>query len=63
MAASAEYILGNLSQRRAASLRDEIEGAGTLRQKDGEAAMAEVVSVIRDLADRGEITMTDPDAE
>ena len=61
VAASAEFILANLSQRMAASLRDEIEGIGRLRPKDGEAAMAEVVAAIRGLADREEIMLRDPD--
>jgi len=59
--ASAEFLLANMSQRMAATLRDEIEGRGRVKPRDGEAAMSAVVSAIRTLSDAGEITLIDPD--
>lgn len=61
--AAAEFILANLSQRLAANLRDEIEGAGRVRPAEGEAAMTEIVTSIRRLADTGELTLIDPDED
>lgn len=54
---SAEFLLANMSQRMAASLRDEIEGRGRVRAKDGEAAMSAVVAGLRRLLDAGEIEL------
>jgi flagellar motor switch protein FliG len=61
LAQSAEFLLANMSQRMAATLRDEVEGRGRVKPKDGEAAMAEIVANIRALADAGEITLVEPD--
>lgn len=63
IARSAEFLLASMSQRMAATLRDEIEGRGRIRPRDAESAMAEVVTSIRTLADAGEITLIDPDAD
>lgn len=61
---SAEFLLSNMSQRMAASLRDEVEGRGKVKNKDAESAMAAVVAALRDLADTGEIALlTDEDDE
>lgn len=56
---SAEFLLANMSQRMAATLRDEIEGRGRVRPKDGEAAMSAVVAGIRRLIDAGEIELAE----
>ncbi|WP_413872476.1 flagellar motor switch protein FliG [Albidovulum sp.] len=56
-AASAEFILANMSQRMAATLREEITERGKVREKDAEAAMTEIVAAIRELVDAGEITL------
>lgn len=58
---TADFILDNVSQRMAASLRDEVELRGRVRPKDGEAAMVRVVAEIRALIDRGEIKPVDDD--
>lgn len=55
-AEAAEFILANISQRLAGTLRDEMEGLGRVRDKDAEAAMGTVVAAIRDLEAAGEIT-------
>lgn len=53
---SAEFLLGNTSQRMAAQLRDEIESRGKIRPKDADAAMKDVVATIRRLIDDGIVT-------
>jgi len=61
---SAEFLLTNMSQRMAASLRDEVEARGKVKAKDAEVAMAAVVVALRDLADNGDITLlTDEDED
>lgn len=50
-----EFILANISQRMAASLREEAEALGKVKDKDAEAAMATVVAAIRELEAAGEI--------
>lgn len=62
-APAAEFILANLPQRLAESLRGEIESAGKVRPKDAEEAMTEVVASIRTLADAGELSFVDPDQD
>lgn len=57
------HVLDNISKRLAEGLRDEIGAASTPKEKDGEAAMTEIVKVIRQLEERGEIVMLDPDDE
>lgn len=56
-AAAAEFILANMSQRMAATLREEIVERGRVREKDAEAAMAEIVASVRALLDAGEIAL------
>ncbi len=57
----AEFILSALSQRMAATLREEIATLGKVKAKDAEAAQTEVVAAIRDLADRGDIRLRNED--
>jgi flagellar motor switch protein FliG len=61
--ASAEFILGSVSQRMAAQLRDDAEERGRIRKSEGETAMAEVTKVLREMVDTGVITLRDPDDE
>jgi flagellar motor switch protein FliG len=61
VAQSAEFLLANMSQRLAATLRDEIEGRGRVGAREGEAALAEIVARIRALVDAGELTLIAPD--
>ena len=61
---SADFLLANMSQRMAATLRDEVETRGKVKAKEAEPAMAAVVFAVRGLADAGDITMlTDEDEE
>ena len=43
-----EFILGGLSRRMAETIREEIEERGTVKNKEGEAAVTALVSGIRD---------------
>lgn len=61
--AAVEFILANMSKRMAEGLREEMEEAGTIKPKDGEAAMTVVTSAIRTLADNGTITLIVEDDE
>lgn len=61
--ASAEFILGSVSQRMAGQLRDDAEERGQIRKADAEIAMAEVTKAIREMVDGGVITLRDPDEE
>ncbi|MDH2327627.1 FliG C-terminal domain-containing protein [Cereibacter sp. SYSU M97828] len=56
-----EFILANLSQRMAQTLREEVADRGTPRPKDAEAAMSTVIGAIRQLEGTGEITLITED--
>lgn len=56
-AAAAEFILANVSQRMAGTLREEMAERGKPRDKDIEAAQAALVGGIRDLVADGEIML------
>lgn len=60
-AASAEFILANMSQRMAATLREEIAERGKIREKDAEAAMTAIVTTIQTLLDAGDIALRPAD--
>ncbi|MCV2865352.1 flagellar motor switch protein FliG [Albidovulum sediminicola] len=55
--AAAEFILSALSQRMAATLREEMADLGKVREKDAEAAQTELVGAVRDLVAAGEIRL------
>ncbi len=54
-----EFVLTNLSQRMAQTLREEMAERGAVKDRDGEDAMTAIVSAIRTLAVSGEITLND----
>lgn len=54
---AATFLMSNMSQRMAASLRDEAESRGRVKPKAAEAALSTIVTTIRDLAEAGEITL------
>lgn len=59
---AADFLLANMSQRLAQTLREEIDLRGTVKPKVAETAMSAVVASIRALADDGTITLiTDDD--
>lgn len=61
--AAADFILGNISQRMADSLREEIAERGKIRKKDGEEAQGLFVAAIRDGVAAGEITLIETEQE
>ena len=60
---AAEFILANMSQRMAASLREEIAALGRIKDKDAETAQTAIVIAIRALEASGELVLTFPDVE
>ncbi|MFE3835501.1 flagellar motor switch protein FliG [Pseudogemmobacter sonorensis] len=58
--AATEFLLGSMSQRMAQLIREEIAERGPVREKDAEAAMAAVISAIRQLQGAGELEFVDP---
>jgi flagellar motor switch protein FliG len=52
---AAEFILANISQRMAGSLRDEMAALTKIKDKDAEDAMSTVVAAIREMEASGEI--------
>jgi flagellar motor switch protein FliG len=56
-AATAEFLLSNMSSRLADNLREEIRDRGPVRARDGDAAMTAIIGTIRQLEQQGEITL------
>lgn len=61
-AGSAEFLLANISQRMADSLREAMAENGPVAPRAGEEAMAAVVAAIRALEEDGTLTLRPPDA-
>jgi flagellar motor switch protein FliG len=59
----AEFIYANLSQRMSANLQEEVADKGKVKARDAEAAMNEIVGIIRLMAQNGEIEFRNPDEE
>ncbi|OYX44441.1 MAG: flagellar motor switch protein FliG [Rhodobacterales bacterium 32-67-9] len=59
----AEFILANMSQRMAATLREEMTERGKVKEKDAEAAMTAIIVAIRALESAGEITLRQKEEE
>ena len=57
LAAAAEFLLANMSQRMAQSLREEVAARGRVRDKDAEEAMAAVILAVRQLEAAGELAL------
>ena len=57
LAGAAEFLLANMSQRMAQSLREEIAARGKVRDKDAEEAMAAVILAVRQLEAAGELVL------
>lgn len=58
-----ERLLGNLSQRVAAQLREDLESLGPVRLSDVEAQQKEILRIVRQLADDGQIILGGAQAE
>ena len=54
-----EMFFGNMSERAAKILRDDIDAMGPVKVRDVEDAQMHVVRVAKDLADKGEIDISD----
>ncbi|NPD15334.1 flagellar motor switch protein FliG [Xinfangfangia sp. D13-10-4-6] len=59
--AASEFILACISQRMAQNIREEVEQAAKVKDRDGEAAMAEIVGAARTLESQGELVMMMPE--
>ena len=57
LAASAEFILSNMSQRMAQGLREEIAARGKVKEKEAEDAMNTIISAVRQLEAAGELVL------
>ncbi len=60
-AIAAEFLLANLSQRLAQSLREEMQDRGKVKEKDADDAMSAIITAIRQLEATGEIILVSPD--
>jgi flagellar motor switch protein FliG len=56
-------ILGNLSQRAASMLQEEMQYLGPVRVSDVETAQQQIVDAVRRLEDTGEIIIASGDSE
>lgn len=56
-----DFLLSNMSQRMADNLRDEVSDCGRVKPREAEAAMNEVVGIVRRMVEMGEIELVDPD--
>jgi flagellar motor switch protein FliG len=54
---AAEFLLANISQRLAQGLREEMATRGKVKEKDGEEAMAVIITAIRTLEASGEVKL------
>ncbi len=60
---AAEFILSAMSKRMAEQIREEMQTLGKVKPADGEAAMNEIVSRIREMEGAGEILLIADDDE
>lgn len=60
---TADFILANISQRMAETIRGEVQDIGAVKPADGEAAMTAVVAAIRELEEAGEIYLVAEEEE
>lgn len=58
---ASEFLLSNLSQRMAQSLREEAAARGKVKAKEAETAMAAVILAVRQLETAGEIAFIRPE--
>ena len=61
--AAAEFVLANLSQRMAQTLREEMADRGKVKEREAEAAQNALIEAIRNLASAGEIQLLKLDEE
>lgn len=56
--AARDFILANISQRMADSLREQMAERGAVKEKDADAAQSGIVAAIRQLEEAGELAFT-----
>ncbi|MGI9436887.1 MAG: flagellar motor switch protein FliG [Geminicoccaceae bacterium] len=56
-----DLFLGNMSERAAKILREDMENMGPVRVKDVEGAQSELVTLVKQLVDSGEVTIASGD--
>jgi flagellar motor switch protein FliG len=61
-AAAAEFLLANMSQRMAQTLREDMAARGKVKDKEGEAAMSAVITAVRQLEAAGELVLNSEEA-
>lgn len=61
--ASRDFIFENMSGRMADQLREDIAEAGKIKMSDGDEAMSAIVAVIRDMENRGDLVLVEPEEE
>jgi flagellar motor switch protein FliG len=54
-----DLFFSNMSERAAKILREDMDAMGPVRLRDVDEAQGEIVTVAKDLADRGEIMLAD----
>ena len=52
-----QKVQGNMSQRAAAMLKEEIEFLGAVRSSEVESVQQQIVDIVRRLEDAGEVTL------
>lgn len=60
---ASEFMLGNMSARMATNIREEVEERGKVNRKQGEAAMSNIVSVLREMVVNDEIELKPMDED
>ncbi|WP_248311119.1 flagellar motor switch protein FliG [Bosea sp. UNC402CLCol] len=58
-----DFFFGAMSQRAAKNMQDDMEGLGPLRLKEVDEAQTKLVTLTKDLADKGEIVLSKGNAE
>ncbi|WP_089174291.1 flagellar motor switch protein FliG [Bosea sp. AS-1] len=58
-----EFFFGAMSQRAAKNMQDDMEGLGPLRLKEVDEAQTKLVTMTKDLADKGEIVLSKGNSE
>jgi flagellar motor switch protein FliG len=61
--ASADFILGSISQRMAGQLHEDASERGSVRKADAVSAMSKITKAMCEMVDGGTITLRDPDDE
>ncbi len=58
-----DLFLSNMSERAGKILREDMEAMGPVRLRDVDDAQADIVTVAKDLSDKGDIVIADPTGE